>query len=239
MKTAKQSGYLFIISSILVFIPYTILTIIFDYPVILRNDPGIILTRFHDGGSNLIMMWWLFAMVGFPLLIAYKMLGSLLEKEFPFVKWATTIGIISGIVQIVGLLRWVFVVPVLAENYITTSDAGVQESIKIIFLVVHHYGGVVLGEHLGQLFTIVWMVAICFALFKSVEFPKWISIFGFVTAGIYLLAQTELFATVISGFPVIGWAGFVGSTLWLFWMIALGILLIRKSSHEKYERDEN
>lgn len=228
MKTSKQSGYLFIISSILVFIPYTILTIIFDYPVILRNDPGIILTRFHEGGSTLILVWWLFAMVGFPLLIAYKLLGSELEKDFPFVKWATTIGIISGIVQIVGLLRWVFVVPVLAENYIETSDPSVQESIKIIFQVLHQYGGVVLGEHLGQFFTIIWMIAICVALYKSVDFPKWISVFGFVTAVIYLLAQTELFATVISTFPVIGWAGFVGSTLWLIWMIALGVLLVRK-----------
>ena len=39
---------------------------------------------------------------------------------------------------------------------------------------------------------------------------------------IYLLAQAELFATVIPGFPVWDMAGFIGSTLWLIWLIIVG-----------------
>jgi len=37
------------------------------------------------------------------------------------------------------------------------------------------------------------------------------------------MAQAELFATVIPGFPVWGMAGFIGSTLWLIWLIILGV----------------
>jgi hypothetical protein len=58
-------------------------------------------------------------------------------------------------------------------------------------------------------------------------FPKWVNILGIISAFIYLLAQAELFATVMPGFPVWDIAGFIGSTLWLIWLVILGIKLIR------------
>jgi len=53
MKTEKTIGWLLIAGAMGVFIPYTILTIIFDYPDILRSETGIILTKFHAGGGRL------------------------------------------------------------------------------------------------------------------------------------------------------------------------------------------
>jgi hypothetical protein len=81
MRTEKITGILFIVGAVGVFIPYTILTIIFDYPDILRQDPGIILTRFHDGGSSLILTWFAFALLGLPLIGAYVLLGQRLENK--------------------------------------------------------------------------------------------------------------------------------------------------------------
>jgi len=53
-----------------------------------------------------------------------------------------------------------------------------------------------------------------------------------VASAIYLLAQAELFATVIPGFPVWDMAGFIGSTLWLMWLIIIGILFFRVVDRE-------
>jgi hypothetical protein len=86
MKTEKIIGILLILGAIGVFIPYTILSIIFDYPNILRQDAGIILTKFHEGGASLIFVWWLFAILGLPLLAAYVSLGQKLENKFYFVR---------------------------------------------------------------------------------------------------------------------------------------------------------
>ncbi len=52
MKTDKIIGLLLITGAVGVFIPYTILTITFEYPDILRQDAGAVLTKFHDGGSS-------------------------------------------------------------------------------------------------------------------------------------------------------------------------------------------
>lgn len=227
MKTEKLIGFLLIAGAVGVFVPYTILTIIFEYPDILRQDTGAILTKFHNGGNNLIFIWWAFAILGLPLLIAFIMLGQKLEHRFYFARWATTIGIIGLVVQIIGLLRWTFVVPVLANNFIYGNEM-IKEASKVSFQVIHQYGGVILGEHIGQLFTIVWTVMISVAFTKMKLFPKWVNMLAFIASLIYLLAQAELFATVIPRFPVWNLAGFIGSTLWLIWLIVVGIKIRSK-----------
>lgn len=233
MKSEKKIGILFILGAIGVFIPYTMLTIIFNYPDVLRQDPAIVLSQFHKGGSSLILTWLAFALLGLPLLIGYSLLGKKLEAKLPFVRWITTIGIVSGIVQIIGLLRWVFVVPVLATDYINTNDPVMQASIITSFKVIHQFGGVLLGEHLGQLFTIIWTVGMSYALLKSAMIPKWLGWIGFVASAIYLPAQAELLATVISGFPVWDLAGFIGSSLWLLWLLLAGIFFIKNNIETK------
>jgi hypothetical protein len=223
MTKEKTIGLLLMAGAIGVFIPYTILTMTFEYPDILRQDPGTILTKFHEGGSSLILTWWTFAILGFPLLIAYIMIGQKLEGKLGFIKWVTIVGIISGIVQIIALLRWVFVIPVIADNYVSAGDNPTKAAAILSFKTIHQFGGVLLGEHIGQLFTIIWTVMISRAFIKLNMFAKWVSWLGIIASLIYLIAQGELFATVIPGFPVWSMAGFIGSTLWLIWLIILGV----------------
>ena len=225
-KTEKTIGFLLITGGILLFILYTILSVIFEYTVILRQDTGIILTKFHQGGNGLIWTWWAFAMVGLPLLKAYILIGQKLENHLYFIRTATYIGVIGLIVQMIGLLRWTFVVPVLATNYVNGNEMT-QEVSKIAFQVIHQYGGVVLGEHIGQLFTIAWTLMMCYAFNKLQLLPKWVIGLGYLSSFIYLFAQTELFATVMPGFPVVDLAGFIGSTLWLIWLIIVGFRFLK------------
>jgi hypothetical protein len=227
MKNERTIGLLLITGAIGVLIPYTIVTITFEYPDILRQDTGMILTKFHEGGTSLVLTWWAFAILGLPLLIAYILIGQKLENRLGFIRWVTTFGVISGIVQIIGLLRWVFVVPVIANNYILAVDDAARSAAIVSFQTIHQFAGVLLGEHIGQLFTIIWTVMISFAFIKLNTFSKWISWLGIIASVIYLMAQAELFATVIPGFPVWDMAGFIGSTLWLIWLVIVGIQFLK------------
>ncbi len=229
MKNNILIGWSLIVGAVGVFIPYTILTVTFNYPDVLRLPGGDILTQFHTGGATLIFTWLAFALLGFPLLIAYILIGQKYEAHIPHIRWITTIGVLSAILQMIGLLRWVFVVPILAQNYVTATSDQLKEAIVVVFDAVHQFGGVLLGEHLGQLFTIIWTVGVSLLLLKIKVIPKWLARFGIVTSFIYLLAQAELIATVVPTFPFIGIAGFLGSTLWLVWLIILGIIFIKKT----------
>jgi hypothetical protein len=230
VKQFRQlTGALFILGAILINIPFTLLIMNFDYPDILRKPVGEILTSFQAGGNSLIYTWLAFAWVGLPIVFGTIMLKRVLEKEnSAFLETATTIAVIGFIVQMVGLLRWVFVVPIIARLYTDPgTDAATKESLSALFMVVHQYGGVVLGEHIGQIFTIIWSSMISAMIYKSTMFSKWVAWLGWVASTIYLLAQTELLATVIPDFPVLDWAGLYGSLLWLVWVIVLGVYLVK------------
>lgn len=238
MKTNKVIGSLFIAGAIALSIPYTALTIIFEYPDILRQDTAIILTKFHEGGSVLIWTWFAFAITGIPLLPAYILLGQKLESKASLMQVATIIGVVGLIVQMIGLLRWTFVVPILAGTFVNAPDEATKAAAVIAFKTIHQYGGVILGEHLGQLFTIAWTILVSISFAKLNVMPKWINWIGYISSCIYFLAQAELFATVIPDFPVWDMAGFIGSTLWLIWLILIGIWLI-KSEIKQDDEDFN
>ena len=64
-------------------------------------------------------------------------------------------------------------------------------------------------------------------MLRSALFQPWQGWLGLVAALVYFLGQSELLATVIPGFPEVPVAGLIGSLLWLFWMIVLGVALLR------------
>ncbi len=227
MRPGKTIGWLLIIGAAGVLVPYTILTISFDYPDILREETNVILSKFHEGGTRLIWTWFFFALGGITLIPAYILIGQKLESRSPLTRIATVFGVTGLIFQMIGLLRWTFVVPVLASSYVNSGDEAIKASVIISFKTIHQFGGVLLGEHLGQLFTIIWTILISLVFDRARLVPKWITWLAYVSSAIYLLSQAELLATVMPGFPVWDLAGFIGSTLWLIWLIIIGIKFLR------------
>ena len=156
---SKWTGILLIAGALLVNIPYFLLIATFDYPAILRQPAGTILTAFAAGGPRLILTWLAFAWAGLPLLFAILILPRVFEhRRLAALPVATSLGVIGALVQMVGLLRWVFVVPGLAQTYTDpAASQAAKEALVITFQMLNQLGGVLLGEHLGQLFTIFWM----------------------------------------------------------------------------------
>jgi hypothetical protein len=235
-QTLKTTGILLILGALLVNVPYALLIATFDYPNILREPTADILAKFDAGGPGLIWTWLAFAWVGLPILLGILMLPQALADDAPNSRGrllgllALTFGATGAVAQIVGLLRWPFVVPVLVRLYnAPEATVATREAVAAVFQAVHQYGGVVLGEHIGQAFTIMWMILLSASLLRQGKLARWLPWSGFVAAGVYALAQGELLATAIPGFPVWGMAGLLGSLLWLGWLIALGTVLLRQA----------
>jgi hypothetical protein len=238
----KLTGALLILGAILVNIPYSLLIMTFDYPDILRAPTGDILTRFAAGGSKLIWIWFAFAWVGLLILLGILLLpqalddGQYEERGRSLVNLAAFFGATGALAQIIGLLRWPFVVPVLARMYTAPqATQGTRDAAAAVFQAVHQYGGVVLGEHVGQAFTILWMILLSLSFLQQRVIPRWLAWMGLVASGVYAFAQGELLATVMPGFPYWGEAGLIGSMMWLGWLIAIGVILIRPIRSSVYE----
>jgi hypothetical protein len=199
----------------------------FDYPDILRRPTPEILERFRAGGPSLILLWWAFMLSG-PLLIAgVVLLGQVLGFR-GIVPLATTFGVLAGLVQTLGLLRWVFVVPALARDHADpTLTAEQREGRAAVFGALHRYLGVGVGEHLGYLFTGIWSVSIGVGVIQGTALPTWIGWPGIVIGiGLVVGSAEFLGPNEERGWGLAGTAIPVLYIAWSLWLLAMGIALV-------------
>jgi hypothetical protein len=199
----------------------------FDYPDILRRPANEILERFHAGGSSLIVLWWMFMLSGLLLIPAGVLLGQALGFT-GVVPLAVTVGVLAGLVQMLGLLRWVYLVPSLARmNADPSLESGQREANEAVFRAMHRYLGVGVGEHLGYLFTGIWSILIGVAIVGTDLIPAWMGWVGIVIgAGVILGSVEFLGPNEERGWKLAGSAIPILYVAWSLWLLAMGVALI-------------
>lgn len=226
MTKQKLSGVLFILFPLLIQIPFSILAAKFQYPDILRLPPGEILTKFSDGGNFLILTWYFYAAFIFVFLFAtltYKSVSGNDRLE----KTLKVIGVTSAVVQMLGLLRWTFLVPFLADAYKKASGVDSKLLIETIFTAQHNFLGLGMGEHLGQVTLIIFTVLM---IHDQKVFGRLHNLLGYASAGFLAAGLSEHYSVVFNFNPgVLAHGALVGFILWSVWLIWMGIKLIRGS----------
>jgi hypothetical protein len=125
-------------------------------------------------------------------------------------------------------LRWVFVVPALAREYVS-GDATTKAAVDAAWTAQHQFGGALLGEHLGQLLIIAWSITVSTIILRTGILPRWLGFSGLAVSLLYLLNQGDILATAVPEFPVWDLAGLIGSTAWGLWVAAFGITLLLRA----------
>jgi len=207
-------------------VSYTYLIELFGYDDVLREPAAVVLTRFHQGGAPLVMAWTGFAWSALLFLFTAPVIAQALRVDFgQDVSIFTWAGVASGLVQAIGLLRWVFVVPGLASTYLSAAPGSADRAaITQIYLALNQYGGVALGEHLGQVLLVIWTSGILGASWRSGGWLRLSTAPGLISLPLWLLAQTELFATVLPDLQPIELAPFA-FMIWMVWLLCLGLAL--------------
>ena len=146
------------------------------------------LAKFRAGGRSLVLLWWGFALTAVAL------------------------------VQFLGLVRWPFLVPYLAEQ-----EDG--EAVDLIFQAFNRYLGVAVGEHLGYLFIGAWTTLIGVALTQTAAARAWIGAIGIVIGQLLMLCALE-FVVRPRGRKVAERLTPIAYVAWSAWLIATGVALI-------------
>lgn len=195
----------------------------FEYPDILRKPTPYILEKFVQGGRNLIALWYTFAALSLAFVpIAVLVYAVLARDDAPYMGIATVFGILSGVFQALGLLRWSFLVPHLADLYSAKgASAATRDGVIVTFRAFHEFLGVAVGEHLGYLCTGLWTILIALAISTSPLFPSLIGWIGIVLALAILAGMLEPVGVKLAGAVVA-----IGYLLWSIWLIVVGILLL-------------
>ncbi|ANP74631.1 DUF4386 domain-containing protein [Cryobacterium arcticum] len=201
----------------------------FDYPDILRRPTEEVLARFHRGGSRLVLLWWTFALTA----VLFEPLAVLLPSALPgadptLLALGSFVGVVAGLVQFLGLIRWPFLVPYLARVS-TDPDAtpARRETVDIVFQAFNRYLGVAVGEHLGLLFTGAWSILVGTACTQTSVLPSWLGIVGIVAGAVLVLCSLEF----VGAFELAGWTLAARLTpityiVWSLWLVATGVFLL-------------
>src|SRR5207249_5552030 len=126
---------------------FSVLGAIFEYPGILRQPTDHILRRFAEGGQGLIATWYVLTLSAVLLVPVTILLHRFLASDrTSWMPVATAFGVLAGVVQTLGLIRWVFLVPYLSDVYLNpASSASTREAVGVVFQGFHRYVGAALG----------------------------------------------------------------------------------------------
>ena len=205
------------------------LAITFDYPGILRRPTTEVLELFRRGGTRLVLLWWAFALTAVLLAVLAGLLPfALLGAESTLLSVGSIVGVLAGVLQFLGLIRWPFLVPYLARaDAEADATPARREAVDVVFQSFNRYLGVAVGEHLGLLFTGAWSILVGVSITQTYLLPEWLGLVGMVAGAVLVLCSLEF----VGPFERTGWAVAarltpVAYVLWSLWLVTTGLLLL-------------
>lgn len=229
----QRIGWSAIVLAIAFNMPYAILAASYEYPQILRMGAAHVLDRFAAGGAPLVLTWYAFGLTAFaliPMAIALAITPARMSAQPARAIAAAATGALSGLAQAVGLWRWAFVVPDVARAHVASdATAASRSASEAAFAVLNQYGGVAVGEHLGQLLLALFVLLL--ASLQHDERQRVAATLGIGTALLLAIGTDEGLALAIgqSGelLSIATIIGFLGLSAWL---IATGVGMIRSAA---------
>jgi hypothetical protein len=224
LAVRRTAGALLLLVPLAFTVCFLVLGQLFEYPDILRQPTADVLAKFAAGGAPLVAVWYaltLTAVAFVPVtLLVHRVLAG---RAAPLLLWvASAFGLVAGLSQMLGFLRWPFLVPHLAQAYLAPGASEAQRAAAgMVFEAFHRYAGLAVGEHLGYLSTSVWTALVAAVILRTAVLPRWIGVSG-------ALLALGIAAGLVE--PA-GWA--LGSTInalsylgWSLWLMAFGVLLL-------------
>ena len=228
MSTTTFAGLLLIVLPVAFNVAFGLLAARFDYPDVLRKPTDEVLARFRDGGASLVLLWWSFALTALALAPAVVLLSSSLPgADGTLLAVATVTGVLASLVQVLGLIRWPFLVPYLAR---IAAEPGIsearREAVDVVFQAFNRYLGVAVGEHLGYFLTGAWTTLAAVAMIQTDAMPGWIGVLGIVIGPVLALCSLEFVGGRERGWKLAETLTPPAYIAWSLWLVAAGVGLL-------------
>jgi hypothetical protein len=238
-RLTRGTAIFLIIESILLTACAIILQLVFEFPAILTKPAAVVLPLFAKTSAVVVPTYYAFALSSLLLIpLAFLVQRILSPRPSLFSQITVTVGVVTAIFQVLGFIRWPFLMPYLATAYTNpqTSDAT-RQAIIVFYQAFNVYAGHTIGEHLGFLFNAAWGILVGIAILRSPLFSTWkwvgwlgilfsIGILGnpFGDLGLtFLPTSTAYFATTI---PLVTLIYLISYSLWIVWLIVVAVRLL-------------
>ena len=219
--SARTTAVVMISAAVLVNVAFTGLGMVFDYPDVLKHPAGEVLASFRASQGSL-SAWFLLLALGAALL-APVALGVGRLSDAPAMRWAVRAGVAAAVVQVVGLMRWPLLVPGWAATA-AGDDPVAAAAAEDAFATANRVLGNLIGETGGYVLTAAWTALVLVALGTAFAGRLFVAV-GAASAILILLGVASPL-----DLPLVDDANFVGYVLWSGWLVAFGVVLLRRRS---------
>jgi len=205
-------------------IAFNILVVVFEFPAILRAPAAYRLTLFTENSNVVIPTYYVLALTGLTQVVLSVLLYASFAKKNALVLTTAVFGVLTGIFQILGFIRWPIVVPYFAE----AMNSGISmETISFVEGMLNRYAGMAIGEHLGFLGQGIWTILLSITMIKQDLFEDRLGWAGLIIGLLTLPMSMEPLGGKLTIFGELTWP-VMGA--WLIWLILVAISLLRTKS---------
>jgi hypothetical protein len=220
----RTAGLVLIVESLLLFVPVFILGAAINWPASLSEPASVMLPLLIEKAEPVrigYLIYLLYSLLFWVVALLTARVISNGETNSVWLQVATGFGIASTVTRCLGIIRWLVPMPALAQLYTDPSISGqTREAIAVVYKTLNDYAGSV-GEVLGvSLFTVLWLTIISIYLLRSRTLPRWLGLFGMITALFLATQLVELFGVDLGAFIS------VSVTMLQLWFLVTGVMLL-------------
>jgi Domain of unknown function (DUF4386) len=211
---------------VLLFAGFTILGVVFDFPDVLRQPAAERLALFVAHQRVVQPTYWLLAMTGFSqIFIAGFLYRALRDRDRAVALFALIFGILCGILQTLGFIRWAILIPYLAQKMAAAGASGpTVETVGLLEGAFNHYAGMAVGEHVANLCLGFWTTLTGVALLRDRLADRRL---GWAGAVLGLVAGSLAFEQLGIAPVLFGAVVDYGFPAWAVWLLVLAVSLLR------------
>ncbi len=209
-----------IVEALLAFAPLAILGPSIGWPASLRNPAAQQLATIAAAPAAVTVGYGVYLLYSLTILpvaviVAWRVTGLTGKLSTLIIAF----GALSALSRVIGILRWLTVMPMLATGY-ASADPAMRAAIELTFSAINSYGGGI-GEVLGvALFGGLWLLVAMAAALRSCALPLWLTVFGIVAALLQLALAAPTLGVAVH-VPVA-----VAVTVFVLWMVAFAAQLM-------------
>jgi len=170
-----------------------------------------------------VPIYYLLALTGLSQAIISLLLFQFFKQKTTLINLGLLFGILTGLFQTLGFIRWSFVIP-----YFADLSASSPELIGVLEGAFNSYGGMAVGEHLGFLMQACWTIFIGIAILRTNFFDGKLGITGIIIGALTILFAFEPFGGI---FSIFGELTNPVESAWYIWLVFIAVSLFRKAKN--------
>ena len=218
------AAVLLIIQFLLMFVPVIVLGGAINWPASLDQPASVNLPLILEQAGAVkfgYFVYMVYSILIIPVALVIARLVAGRHHGNTLLQIATGFAIGSAVLRVLGIIRWLIAMPLLAQVYIdpTTSEAT-RESVSVMYDMLNAYAGSI-GEVLGVgFFAALWVGLTSFVIVREGGLPRWLGVFGLLTAVALMAGLGEIINLDVG--PML----FINVTMLQFWWLFMALVVL-------------